>query len=182
MGEGFGPLRESAAGRQPRGDHVQRNCCAPRGRVESRACAARRGNKIPSSRRTGWTPDHTHRGCRRNRPSCGESAGLGAQRGGHFIQRTEWPPLSLTCSLSTSPGAAPSLRFRGLPVRPSGHAGSVSRRSPGHSRRRASPLRRLPGLPPRQQQPRAPRPAPAPARSGSSAPRARRHASDSAPM
>lgn len=44
--------------------------------------------RFPSCAGEGEFPSRTHRGCRRNRPFCGESAALGAQRGGHFIQRT----------------------------------------------------------------------------------------------
>jgi hypothetical protein len=94
------------------------------------------GNKARTPRTRARLPSRTHRGCRRNRPSCGESAGLGAQRGGHFIQQTEWPPPILTTRSLTSSGAAPSLGLRRLFVRPSVRSGSVGRSvscsRPGH--------------------------------------------------
>ena len=80
---------EPGEGRRARGEHVQWNCCHPEGQGGEQARAACAGNKVPTLRRGGRTPSRTHRGCRRNRPSCGESAGLRAQRGGHFIQRTD---------------------------------------------------------------------------------------------
>ena len=80
---------EPGEGQQARGEHVQWKCRHPEGQGGEQARAACGGNKVPTLRRRGRTPGRTHRGCRRNRPSCGESAGLRAQRGGHFIQRTD---------------------------------------------------------------------------------------------
>lgn len=106
MGEGP-PVREAAAGLQPRWGDGGEPCAGIGGHPEGQP-----GSRAPRDARTrareagGSRVAHgewggpgggevrarcrTHRGCRRNRPSCGgERAGLGAQRGGRFIQRTD---------------------------------------------------------------------------------------------
>lgn len=177
--------RGSEATRASRGAAASRGPCAVE-LLPSRGAGWRagpelyvEGTRFPPCAGEGGFPGRTHRGCRRNRPSCGESAGLGAQRGGHFIQRTdrvadaEPDPLLLLSPPARLPTHAPVVR---LSDGPSVRLGVDSRGRQGHFpvRLRAAPLRRLPSLPPRQQ-PRAPRraaprPAPAPARSNSSAP------------
>lgn len=152
---------EPGEGRQARGEHVQWNCCHPEGQGGEQAWAAWGRNKVPTLRRRRRTPSRTHRGCRRNRPSCGEKrrAPGSAGRALHSADRRGWPTLSLTHLLSRSPGSAPTSRLRRPTVRP----GAISRGRPGHFpvRLRAAPLHSLPGLPPRQQ-PRAPHRAPPP--------------------
>lgn len=91
----------------------------------------------------------------------GKAPGSGLSGAGtSFSGPTEWPTLSLTRSLSRSPGSAPSPRLRRPTVRPPpGTQPQPSGPLPRQVESRATP--RLPGLPPRQQ-PRTPRRAPPP--------------------
>lgn len=100
----------------------------------------------------------------------GERTGLGAQRGGRFIQHTDrvWRPRSRTRWSSASPDAAPDSRLRP----------STKRRSVGQGERRTA--RRSPGLC-LCSLPRSPKPQQRAPRRAAPRPRARRHASDPAP-
>lgn len=90
QGGGVPTPPQPVEGRQPRGQHVRWNHRHPEGQGggQGLGCTQRPPSFHPEQQPGGF-PHRTHRGCRRNRPSCGESAGLRAQRGGHFIQRTE---------------------------------------------------------------------------------------------
>lgn len=94
-GLGMGEGRGSESTRASRGAAASRGTCAVE-LLPSPGAGWRAGpglcldrTRLPPCAEAGGVPSRTHRGCRRNRPSCGESAGLGAQRGGHFIQRTD---------------------------------------------------------------------------------------------
>lgn len=90
--------------------------------------------------------------------------------GTSFSGPTEWPTLSLTRSLSRSPGSAPSPRLRRPTVRPPpGSQPQPSGPLPRQVESRATPP---PARPPSQAGAAnaAPRPAPAPAHSDSSSP------------
>lgn len=88
MGEGP-PVPEAAAGLQPRRDHVREAAATRRGSRGAGPAARTQEAGVPGYARGARARCRTHRGCRRNRPSCGERAGLGAQRGGRFIQRAD---------------------------------------------------------------------------------------------
>lgn len=129
---------------------------------------------VPGYVRGARARGRTHRGCRRNRPSCGDRAGLGAQRGGRFIQRPD---------RAAAAGPDPpvlSVARRGFRLPPPPSAGQpVSPEGQSVNQVESRAARRLPGLSPSlslsllslsRERRAAPRPAPAPARSHGSAP------------
>lgn len=83
------PVPEAATLLQPRGDHVPGAAATRRGSRGAGPAARAQEAGVPGYARGARARCRTHRGCRRNRPSCGERAGLGAQRGGRFIQHTD---------------------------------------------------------------------------------------------
>lgn len=83
------PVPEAATLLQPRGDHVPGAAATRRGSRGAGPAARAEEAGVPGYAREARARCRTHRGCRRNRPSCGERAGLGAQRGGRFIQHTD---------------------------------------------------------------------------------------------
>lgn len=89
MGEGPPVPEAAAAGLQPRGDHVPAAAATLRGSRDAGPAERAQEAGVPGYTRGARARRQTHRGCRRNRPSCGERAGLRAQQGGRFIQHSD---------------------------------------------------------------------------------------------
>lgn len=138
-------LRAGLRGRGSESTGVCTGAAASRGTcavelVPSRGAGWRAGpglyvemTRFPPCAGEGGFPSRTHRGYRRNRPSCGESAALGAQRGGHFIQRTgrvadaEPDPLALQVAWLNSQPPPPSSSYPSARLSAPGHLAASAR-------------------------------------------------------
>lgn len=132
-GQGGGVPRppQPAEGRQPRGEHVQWNHRHPEGQggEQGLGCLERQPSFQPGQPREDF-PAVLTEAAGETVHLAGESAGLRAQRGGHFIQRTERvadaepDPLALSVArLGSRPPPSSSAR---LPVRRSASGESVA--------------------------------------------------------
>lgn len=89
MGEGFGVHPSQERGGKLEGNMCSGTAAIPRGRVESRPGLRGEGTRFPPCAGDGGLPAVLTEAAGETVHLAGKSAGLRAQRGGHFIQRTD---------------------------------------------------------------------------------------------